>query len=102
MPPIKRRNMAKNTLGSVRAASCSVPAVICVSGNDLCHSASNWDLTLLLTHILFIDVSVIPLYSRRVCARRHRPAGKKESVDTCGVLSWSCYRPWSLNQHEYS
>lgn len=100
-PLIKGRNTAKNTPGSVRAASCSAPAVICVSGNDLCHSASNWDLTLLLTHILFIAVAVIPLYSRCVCARRHRPAGKKECVDTRRrvefefLLTWE-QRNWCL------
>lgn len=65
---IKGRNTAENSPGSVRAASCSTRAVICVSGNDLCHSASNRDLTLQLTHTLFIAVSVIPLYSRRVRA----------------------------------
>lgn len=64
---VKPRNTAENSTGSVRAPSCSNAAMICVSGNDLCHSASNWDLTLLLTHMLFIAVSVIPLYSRRVC-----------------------------------
>lgn len=82
---VKPRNTAENSTGSVRAPSCSNAAMICVSGNDLCHSASNWDLTLLLTHMLFIAVSVIPLYSRRVCVRvrvcvyvwQHRPAGKE-------------------------
>lgn len=51
----------KNSPGSVRTTSCSTAAVICASGNDLCHSASNWDLTLQLTHMLFIAITVISL-----------------------------------------
>lgn len=82
--------MSENSPG-VRAASCSTLAVICASGNDLCHSASNWDLTLQLTHMLFIAASVIPLHSCCVCARQHRPDGKKERVDTwwCVELKFS-------------
>ena len=82
MPLIKRRNASENSPGSVRAASCSTAAMICVSGNDLCHSASNWDLTLQLTHMLFITVSVIPLYSQCVCVSINTILLERKSVNT--------------------
>lgn len=44
------------------------PRVICVSGNDQCHSASNWDHTPLMTHMLFI-VCHTALQSPRVRAK---------------------------------
>lgn len=80
--------------------------MICVSGNDLCHSASNWDLTLLLTHMLFIAVSVIPLYSRRVCVCMCDNTvllGKKQSVDTSQHVELKFFTyPGALSQYEYS
>lgn len=80
VPRIKRSSSAESSPGSVSGASCSNGAVICARGNDLCHSASNRDLTPPLTHTLFIAVAlVIPLYGSRVClcVQRGRPAGRE-------------------------
>lgn len=80
----------------MRDTSCSTAPVICVSGNDLCHSAFNWDLTLQLTHMLFIAVSAIPLYSH--CVWQHCPTGKKDSVDTSQRVGLNFACSWQLEQ----
>lgn len=80
--------MSENSSGGVRATSCSTATEICVSGNDLCHSAFNWDLTLQLTHMLFIAISVIPLYSHHACVFDNTVlVGRKTELIHHSVLS---------------
>lgn len=96
---IKWSNMADNGSGSVRTASWSSGAVLCASGNDLCHSASNLDLSLSAADSYAVYSHVIPLDSRCVCTQQHRPAGREDSVDAsrCTELKFFWALPKSVN-----
>lgn len=96
---IKWSNMADNGPGSVRTASWSSAAALCASGNDLCHSASNWDLSLPAADSYAVYSHVIPLDSRRVCTQQHHPAGREDSVDAsrCTKLKFFWALPRSVN-----
>lgn len=91
--------MAANGPGSVRTASRSSGAALCASGNDLCHPASNLDLSLSAADSYAVYSRVIRLDGRRVCTQRHRPAGREDSVDAsrCTELKFFRALPRSVN-----